>query len=198
MQRMLSPGKHTLPKLSPTRQRCTNPYLVPQPKAGAVKPDMSLFQMRDSLQLSANTEALQKFAFTEIWIERQQTSKGKRSLHRQLSAALDDYFDKKGKDQFEDLSLQEQHKSKDIETAAKCGQSSRSSSPPAMRIQYVPETEPYISPFEDFIAPAPEVKIPGERPYTIVPAGYDLTRLVEYKDPNHWHRRPTTRYDTRP
>lgn len=31
-----------------------------------------------------------------------------------------------------------------------------------------------------------------------MPAGYDLNQLVEYKDPNHWHRRATTRNDTRP
>ncbi|XP_062128114.1 uncharacterized protein LOC133840350 [Drosophila sulfurigaster albostrigata] len=60
------------------------------------------------------------------------------------------------------------------------------------------DVEPYVSPFEDMPEMQKREKLPGEKKYITVPAGFDLTNLVEYKNPNHWHRRKTTRNDTCP
>jgi len=58
--------------------------------------------------------------------------------------------------------------------------------------------QPYVSPFEGLPTVPEGKKLPVQKSYITVPAGYDLTNLVEYKDPNHWHRRPSTRNDSRP
>lgn len=65
-------------------------------------PDMDLFNMnatpsnkKDPMNVSVGTEVLQKYAFTEIWLEEQQNNPGKkRSLQREFAAALDNYFHK--------------------------------------------------------------------------------------------------------
>lgn len=65
-------------------------------------PDMDLFNMNatpsnknDPMNISIGTEVLQKYAFTEIWLEEQQNNPGKkRSLQREFTAALDNYFHK--------------------------------------------------------------------------------------------------------
>lgn len=82
-------------------------YMVPEPSGSCSKPDMSLFEMsisnkKDALNVSANTEALQKFAYTEIWIERQQADKQSGSLRRKLSAALEGLFPKESSAQLEE------------------------------------------------------------------------------------------------
>jgi len=96
---------------------------VPELKSGSLMPGLEYFDMMDSKQqeikqreakLKASkqikadrndTDALQRFAFTEIWIERQQHRK--RSMQREFTAALDDYF---LKDKVQELTLEEQNK----------------------------------------------------------------------------------------
>lgn len=98
-----SPGKTQ----TPSRKYCMDQYMVPAPSSSCSKPDMNLFEMsisnkKDALNVSANTEALQKFAYTEIWIERQQTDKQNGSLRRKLSAALEGLFPKESSAQLEE------------------------------------------------------------------------------------------------
>lgn len=57
--------------------------------------EMSVSNQKNALNVSANTEALEKFAYTELWIERQQTDKKSGSL-RCKSAALDGFLHEKG------------------------------------------------------------------------------------------------------
>lgn len=83
------------PGLTTSRKYYIDQYMVPEPSGNGSKPAMNLFNMsisnkEDVLDVSANTEALQKYAYTESWIEGQQ----KGSLRRRLSAALDGLFNK--------------------------------------------------------------------------------------------------------
>ncbi|EDV96916.1 GH14957 [Drosophila grimshawi] len=129
---------------------------------------------KDLLETSHNTAALQKAAFTKIWIGCQQNClQSNRSVKREFADALDDYFKDDNIEQFENLS----------------------SGADSANFQTVPESEPYVSPFDDMPVAPKEKVLPGLKPYIVVPAGFDLTNLVEYKNPNHWHRRRTTLND---
>ncbi|XP_070075436.1 uncharacterized protein [Drosophila takahashii] len=58
------------------------------------------------------------------------------------------------------------------------------------------KTDEYVSPFPSVPElPAPKVppQLEGVKKPIIVPAGFDLSRLAKYKDPNHWHIRPYMR-----
>lgn len=116
------PIQYESPKVTPSRTPMCH-HMVPKLAGNSQMPDIDLFNMdasssvnlikKDVLDISPNTEALQRFAFTEIWIEEQQNyPERKRSLTREFTAALDDYFHTKNNDQFESISLEEQQKGK--------------------------------------------------------------------------------------
>ncbi|EDW70204.2 uncharacterized protein [Drosophila virilis] len=182
-------------------------HMVPKLAGNSQMPDMDLFNMdaspsvrpikKDALDISPNTEALQRFAFTEIWIEEQQNyPERKRSLTREFTAALDDYFHTKNNEQVECISLEEQQKGKLYKQLFVAP--NKSSSGQTASFQTTPEIKPYVSPFEDLPVVAEESILAGQKPHIVVPAGYDLTNLWEYKNPNHWHRRRTTFNDYHP
>lgn len=87
------------PGLTTSRKYYMDQYMVPEPSGRGSKPAMNLFNMsisnqKDVLDVSATTEALQKYAYTENWIEKQQMADQKGSLRRKFSAALDGLFHK--------------------------------------------------------------------------------------------------------
>lgn len=139
--------------------------------------DHSVTIRKEHLISNPETEALQKHAFTEIWIDSQQKPcQAKVSRLQQFSMALEAYFDKDSD-------------KKDPETAKTITPAPKSDKPV--------EKVVYVSPFPDIPIPPPARKetrmLSGVKPPIIVPAGFDLTRLVEYNNPNHWHRRPHMR-----
>ncbi|KAL7733988.1 hypothetical protein ACLKA6_011683 [Drosophila palustris] len=200
------------------RKSFANHHLVPELRCDSPMPGMEVFEMKESPQMAAkqnemklkklkqqktismesdqkDIEALQKFAFTEIWVERQQKNANiKRSGRSKFTADLEKYFLKENTEEFQKLTLEEQKKGAiNKKLFADPTQSST-----AQSVSYQTVHEPYVSPFKDLpIVPA-EKKLPGEKSYITVPAGYDLTNLVKYNNPNHWHRRPTTRFDNNP
>ncbi|XP_023171376.2 uncharacterized protein LOC111599820 [Drosophila hydei] len=197
----VNPNQYQTPKLLPLRnplQKCH--HLVPPLKNNCQMPDMELFNMNltpatknDPINSSVGTEALQKYAFTEIWVEEQQNIPGKRrSLHREFTAALEDYFHDKNTDRFKSMTEEEQQKDQ-----LKLKPNQRNTAPSA-NFQATSESIPYVSPFEDMPEFPDEKILPGLASYITVPAGYDLSNLVEYKDPNHWHRRSSTLNDYHP
>ncbi|XP_064552315.1 uncharacterized protein LOC135438090 [Drosophila montana] len=202
------PIQYESPKVTPSRNPLTMcHHMVPKLAGNSQMPDMDLFNMnaspsvnpikKDALDISPNTEALQRFAFTEIWIEEQQNyPERKRSLTREFTAALDDYFNTKNIDQFKNISVGEQQKGKI--TKQFFGAPNKSSSGQSASFQTTPEIKMYVSPFEDMPVVPEESVLPGQKPHIVVPAGYDLTNLWEYKNPNHWHRRRTTFNDYHP
>ncbi|XP_043648970.1 uncharacterized protein LOC122617265 [Drosophila teissieri] len=135
---------------------------------------------KELLTTNAKTEALQKYAFTEIWIDSQQKPcQAKVSRLREFSMALEAYFDTDFSNNASDANLE-----KVLE--------------PAKTIMAPPKSEKFVE--KEYVSPFPDIPIPpparletpllsGVKPPIIVPAGFDLTRLVEYKNPNHWHRR---------
>ncbi|XP_033158440.1 uncharacterized protein LOC117139881 [Drosophila mauritiana] len=136
--------------------------------------DHSVTILKEHLSTSnPETEALQKHAFTEIWIDSQQKRcQAKVSRLQQFSMALEAYFDKDSD-------------KKDLEPAKKI-------TPPPKSDKSVEKV--YVSPFPSIPIPPPARKeLSGVKPPIIVPAGFDLTRLVEFNNPNHWHRRPHMR-----
>ncbi|XP_030571264.1 uncharacterized protein LOC115770209 [Drosophila novamexicana] len=200
------PIQYESPKVTPSRTPMCH-HMVPKLAGNSQMPDIDLFNMdasssvnlikKDVLDISPNTEALQRFAFTEIWIEEQQNyPERKRSLTREFTAALDDYFHTKNNDQFESISLEEQQKGKLYKQLFVAR--NKSSSGQTASFQTTPESKPYVSPFEDMPVVPEESILPGQKPHIVVPAGYDLTNLWEYKNPNHWHRRHTTFNDYHP
>ncbi|XP_032594760.1 uncharacterized protein LOC6557647 [Drosophila grimshawi] len=201
---VLTLDQYQLQKSPPTRksfEKCH--HLVYQSAASSPMPAVELFNMdapstgkltpKDLLETSHNTAALQKAAFTKIWIGCQQNClQSNRSVKREFADALDDYFKDDNIEQFENLSLQEQHKGN---ANRQLFVATTNSGADSANFQTVPESEPYVSPFDDMPVAPKEKVLPGLKPYIVVPAGFDLTNLVEYKNPNHWHRRRTTLND---
>ncbi|XP_039488513.1 uncharacterized protein LOC120449896 [Drosophila santomea] len=189
--RFMSPKKFTISPISQQKQShvpCC-PREVPELSSKQM-PCNELFNLdhpvtirKEHLTTSAKTEALQKYAFTEIWIDSQQKScQTKVSRLREFSMALEAYFDTDCSNNASDANLETDKK--DPEPAK------TSMAPP--KSEKSAEKE-YVSPFPDIPIPPPaRLETPllrGVKPPIIVPAGFDLTRLVEYKNPNHWHRR---------
>ncbi|EDV50596.2 uncharacterized protein Dere_GG15042 [Drosophila erecta] len=138
---------------------------------------------KEHLTTNPKTMALQKHAFTEIWIDSQQKPcQAKVSRLREFSMALEAYFDKDSSKIASDANL---------EAATKDVESTKTIITPPQTDKSV-EKE-YVSPFPDIPIPPPaRIETPmlaGVKAPIIVPAGFDLTRLVEFKNPNHWHRR---------
>ncbi|EDW40803.1 GM24896 [Drosophila sechellia] len=138
--------------------------------------DHSVTILKDHLISNPETEALQKHAFTEIWIDSQRKRcQAKVSRLQQFSMALEAYFAK-------------DFDKKDLEPA-------KTITPPPKSDKSVEKV--YVSPFPNIpITPPARKETPmlsGVKPPIIVPAGFDLTRLVEFNNPNHWHRRPHMR-----
>lgn len=100
------------PRLTPSRKYYMDQYMVPESSGSGSKPALNLFNMsisnqKDVLDVSANTEAIQKYAYTENWIEKQQMADQKGSLRRKLSAALDGLFHKEDTNRMEKEKPQE-------------------------------------------------------------------------------------------
>ncbi|KAH8302907.1 hypothetical protein KR044_011802 [Drosophila immigrans] len=236
----------------PGRPRFTDHYQVPKPRCDSPMPCLGAFNMDDpKLRNEAEApsieekekEALQKYAFTEIWVERQQYRN--RSLRRHFSIALQDNFVKEDSNELKEQLVEDQQKgatNEQLEGQQYSESHNRSlnshfaaalenyfvkeetnelkkqtdvekqkgainkqlfvdpdnSTAVSTSFQTVSDAQPYVSPFEDMPPVPKEKKLPGEKSYITVPAGFDLTNLVEYKNPDHWHRRSTTRYDSRP
>ncbi|XP_034481948.1 uncharacterized protein LOC117787511 [Drosophila innubila] len=211
--RSLKPSNCQSPKWMTARRAHANHYLVPELRCDSPMPAMELFDMnnqkkeinvKEGIKQQGNErmekdqkdmEALQKFAFTEIWVERQQNNpEDKRSVRGKFTADLEKYFLKENTKQFKSLTLEEQKKGEiNKKLFLDPTQSSTARSTSFHTVQ-----EPYVSPFEDLPVVPGEKKLQGEKSYITVPAGYDLTNLVKYNNPNHWHRRPTTRNDSNP
>ncbi|KAH8364706.1 hypothetical protein KR084_010288 [Drosophila pseudotakahashii] len=177
--------------ISPLSQQQPDPVFccprdVPQfasnqvPSQDAFNLDQPASVLKEHLTTNRQTEAKQKYAFTQIWVGSQQMpSQPKGSRLREFSAALEDYFDKDSSKGKGDIDLEDV--SKDLE--------------PAKTVVGPPKSvreEKYVSPFPSVpVHPVLKVSplLKGAQGPVIVPAGFDLTRLVEMKNPNHWHRR---------
>ncbi|TDG51187.1 hypothetical protein AWZ03_002274 [Drosophila navojoa] len=201
-----SPIQYQTPELQPSRESLKKSHYMVE--GNSEIPDMNLFNMNatpsnknDPMNVSIDTEVLQKYAFTEIWLEEQQNNPGKkRSLHREFTAALDNYFHKdKTVNKLKSMTDEEEfdRKKGNLNTQVVI-KPSELTTPTSASFQTVSESTPYVSPFEDMPTVHEDMILTGPNAYITVPAGFDLTNLVEYKNPNHWHRRPTTRNDYHP
>ncbi|XP_016999959.2 uncharacterized protein [Drosophila takahashii] len=154
------------------------------PSHDAFNLDQPASALKEHLTTNRQAEAMQKYAFTQIWVGSQQKpSQPKASRLREFSVALEDYFDKdssNGKGDSEAVK-------KNLEPE------------PSKTVVAPPKSvkeEKYVSPFPSVPEqPASNVSplLKGVKRPIIVPAGFDLSRLVEIKNPNHWHRRPHMR-----
>ncbi|XP_017028050.1 uncharacterized protein [Drosophila kikkawai] len=167
------------------------------PKLASKKvPNEELFDMeppqlrlKDYLESDPRSEAKHKHAFTEIWVGSQQKCNDlKRSPLREFSTALDAYFTQ----DLDEMTTPKEHDDPVVQPVMK----------PAKTIKKTPvasvkPAEEYVSPFENMPVPAGPPKetslLDGAKKPVIVPAGFDLTRLVEFKNPNHWARRQHVR-----
>ncbi|EDW19518.2 uncharacterized protein LOC6583372 [Drosophila mojavensis] len=201
----VSPNQYHTPDLQPSRKNLKKSHYMVE--GNSEMPDMDLFNMNatpsnknDPMNISIGTEVLQKYAFTEIWLEEQQNNPGKkRSLQREFTAALDNYFHKDKKvNKLESLTDEEFDRKKGHLNTQLFIKPSKLTTPTSASFQTVSESTPYVSPFEDMPPMHEDMILTGPNAYITVPAGFDLTNLVEYNDPNHWHRRPTTRNDYHP
>ncbi|XP_017049328.1 uncharacterized protein LOC108093659 [Drosophila ficusphila] len=165
-----------VPELSSKQMPCNNVFSL----------DHSPTVLEKHLNNSCQTEAMQKYAFTEIWVDLQQkTSQPKASRLRQFSVALEAYFERDLARKQADIYLEQDKKEKDnVDTAT------IAVAPP------IEKTEEYVSPLPRMQVETPRKISPalkGIKQPIVVPAGFDLSRLVEPKNPNHWHHRPTMR-----
>ncbi|XP_017071777.1 uncharacterized protein LOC108108285 [Drosophila eugracilis] len=152
------------------------PRNVPEPIS---KRDQPAAVLQQHLITNTKEEAMQKYAFTEIWIGLQQKSLlTQSSCLGQFSAALEAYFNNDFSKKKSDTSLEEIEK--DLETSAAPSKMYRTE-------EYVPSF-----PLKPPVAPAPKVPSPlkGIKPPSTDPAGFDLTQFVEMKNTNHWKYRP--------
>ncbi|ALC43726.1 maker686 [Drosophila busckii] len=140
--------------------------------------DMSLTQgggkSKNPLETSPGTEALHKYMFTEKWIENQQDCDFDHFAHQTLEEQQKGRINKKT---FVDLELNNSVSLKSSSAA---------------------DAEPYVSPFEDMPAMSEEQRLREQKMCNALPAGFDLTRLTKYRNPNHWHLRASTLNDFKP
>ncbi|XP_043950957.1 uncharacterized protein LOC108028302 [Drosophila biarmipes] len=192
-------GRFKMPKkfnISPISQQKPAPvFCCPRqvpPLMSKQVPSKELFSLdqpasvlKEHLTTNRQTEALQKYAFTEIWVGSQQKpSQPKSTRLREFSRALEAYFDK---DSSKKSGFNSEPVQKDLEP-------SKILKAPPKSVKSVEEE--YVSPFPSVsVHPAPKVSplLKGAKEPITVPAGFDLTRLAEIKNPNHWHRRPNMR-----
>ncbi|XP_016979683.1 uncharacterized protein LOC108045022 [Drosophila rhopaloa] len=136
--------------------------------------------LKEHLTINRHTAAMQKYAFTKIWFGSQQgPDQLKCSRLRKFSVALEAYFDKDSPKHMDDSNLKSEQKEPEKTTEASLKDNN--------------SVKEYVSPFPNKpVQPAPKVSplLKGVKGPTIVPAGFDLSQLVEFKNPNHWHRRP--------
>ncbi|XP_030372935.1 uncharacterized protein LOC115622944 [Scaptodrosophila lebanonensis] len=167
--------------------------------------DMSLVAQKPT---TLKRDAMQKYAFTEMWIGSQQ----KRSPIQDFATAMDTYFHNANPTRFDNRTRSDEEGSSNMyEAFATAEEPKLFDEPTREEKQNIAKTnssadesngspifaqkeEPYVSPFDD-MPPMPPVKLieSNKKRVITVPAGFDLMNLNKYKDPNHWHIRSTTR-----
>ncbi|XP_017109885.2 uncharacterized protein [Drosophila bipectinata] len=169
-----------------------SPWTVP--KMSQVMPNPAIFNL-DSSDLkdhidstSDEKEKQQKFAFTEIWVDTQQIlPKPKQSPLKDFNNALEDYFNEAEPLKVEDLGCKTPSRASSVDDVFYTPKSTAHDAPTVPQLE-----EEYVSPLPPTV-PTIAVKSPllKETKKTItLPAGYDLSNLVKYKNPNHWAIRP--------
>ncbi|XP_020816879.1 uncharacterized protein LOC110190626 [Drosophila serrata] len=148
--------------------------------------DLPEQHLKDYLTSDSKTEVKLKHAFTEIWVGSQQKSdQQNRSPLREFSVALDAYFKQ---------DLTEMNSKKHEANVQPMMKPAKTITAPVTSVK---PAEEYVSPFKNMpvfpAAPKDTSLLDGAKKPIIVPGGYDLTRLVEYKNPNHWARRQHVR-----
>ncbi|EDW83197.1 uncharacterized protein Dwil_GK22731 [Drosophila willistoni] len=159
-----------------------DPRSVP-PLKSKNQPDVDLFDMNNPY---ISTEAIDKYNFTKKWAEAHQQKQYSPLYKLQCN------LKKEGNNE-QQQELEERNKgilNKDLFLSPVDPRF-----PHTMTRQDDEPTEPYVSPFEDMpvvkdVSKEMSKKL-GIKAPTVVPAGFDLTSLVEYKDPNHWARCPS-------
>ncbi|KAH8319434.1 hypothetical protein KR067_008741 [Drosophila pandora] len=169
------------------------PWTVPKMSSHEI-PNPAIFNI-DSSDLkdhfdstSDEKEKQQKFAFTEIWVDTQQIlPKPDDSLVKDFNNALEDYFNEDGPVK-EDVSV-----SKSESQASSVEDVFYTPKSTAFGTSTAPQSEgEYVSPLPPTMPPI-AVKSPllkEAKKIITLPAGYDLSNLVKYKNPNHWAIRP--------
>ncbi|KAH8339791.1 hypothetical protein KR074_010480 [Drosophila pseudoananassae] len=137
---------------------------------------------------SDEKEKQQKFAFTEIWVDTQQIlPKPKQSLLKDFNNALEDYFNEAEPLKVDVPGCKTPSRASSVDDVFYTPKSTARGAPTVPQLE-----EEYVSPLPPTV-PATAEKYPPlkETKKTItLPAGYDLTNLIEYKNPNHWAIRP--------